>query len=237
MPTMSSLRSKPSLTPVTMLATSARARPCSARAWRSSLARSITIVPSATRGVSPLGTGWVSLPLGPSARTVRPSTWTFTPCGIGMGCLPIRDIWRSLPHVGEDFAAALLLARLAIGEHAAGGREQRHAHAGQDRGDLVVGHVHPASRGGDAHQARDHLLVGAAVLEIDPQRVLLGVLQDPEVLDEPLVLEQLGDTHLELGRRDVDLLVLGVAGVADAGQQVGDRIGSHGLPARLHDAR
>src|SRR6266850_3786807 len=174
MQTMSSLRSKTSLTPVTMLATSARARPCSARTRRSSPARSMTIVPSATRGVSPVGTGWVSLPLGPSARTVSPSTWIFTPCGIGIGSLPMRDMGGSLPHVGEDFAADLLLAGLAIGEHAAGGREQRHAHAGQDRRDLVVGHVHPPSRRGDTHQARDHLLVGGAVLEVDAQRALLG---------------------------------------------------------------
>src|SRR4029450_12664127 len=162
MPTMSSLRSKPSLTPVTMLATSARASPCSARTRRSSPARSMTMVPSATRGVSPVGTGWLSLPLGPSARTVRPSIWIFTPCGIGMGCLPMRDIEGSLPHAREDVAPALLLAGLAIGEHAAGGREQRHPHAGQDRGDLVVGHIDPPPRGGDAHQARDHLLVAAA---------------------------------------------------------------------------
>src|SRR5262245_34758458 len=236
MPTMSSLRSKPSLTPCTMLATSARARPCSARTCRSSLERSMTIVPSATRVVRPLGTGWVSLPLGPSARTLAPSTWTFTPCGIGMGSLPMRDIWIPLPHVGEDFAADLLLAGLAIGEHAAGGGEQRHAHPGQDRGDLVVGHVHPPARRGDAHQSGDHLLVGRAVLEVDAQRTLLGVLQHPVVLDEPLVLQELGDAHLELRRRDVHLLVLGVAGVADAGEQIGDRIASHGLPARFHDA-
>ena len=65
----------------------------------------------------------------------------------------------------------------------------------------------------------------APYLRYDAQRALLAVLQHAEVLDEPLVLEQLGDPHLELGGRDVHLLVLGVAGVADAGEQVGDRIG------------
>src|ERR1043166_9391746 len=145
MPMMSSLRSKPSLTPVTMLATSARARPCSARTWRSSLPRSITTVPSCIFGVRTIGTAWLSLPLGPSARTVLPSTATFTPWGILIGCLPMRDMSGSLPHVGEDFAADLLLARLAVGEHAAGGRQQRHAHAGQDGRNLVVGDVHPAA--------------------------------------------------------------------------------------------
>src|SRR5207245_5858144 len=216
MPMISSLRSKPSFTPCTMLAARARARPCRARTWRSSLPRSITTVPSCILGVRPAGTGWASLPLGPSARTVRPSTETFTPWGILIGCLPMRDMSAPLPHVGQDFAADLLLARLAVGEHSARGREQGDAHPGQDRGNLVVGDVHPASRRRHPHQARDHLLVAGAVLEIDAQRVLLGVVQHAEVLDEPLVLEQLGDAHLEPGRRDVDLLVLGVAGVADA---------------------
>src|SRR5258706_10547698 len=137
MPMISSFRSKPSLTPFTMLATSARARPCSARTSRSSLPRSITSVPSCIFGVRPAGTGWLSLPFGPSARTVLPSTATFTPWGILIGCLPMRDMRALLPHVGEDFAADLLLARLAVGEDAARGRQQPHAHAGQDRGNLV----------------------------------------------------------------------------------------------------
>src|SRR5215471_16819743 len=41
------------------------------------------------------GTAWLSLPLGPSARTVWPSTATLTPCGMGMGFLPIRDMAES----------------------------------------------------------------------------------------------------------------------------------------------
>src|SRR2546422_8071349 len=48
------------------------------------------------------------------------------------------------------------------------------------------------------------------------QRPLRRVLEQPEVLDEALVLQDLGDPHLEPRRRDVDLLVLGAARVADA---------------------
>src|SRR5262245_55566695 len=224
MPTISSLRSNPSLTPATMLATSARASPCKARTRRSSPLRSMTTVPLASRGVSPAGTGWASLPLGPSARTVRHATWTLTPGGIRTGCLPMRDIPGLLPHVGEDFAAHLLLASLAIGEHPARGRHQRHTHAGQDRGDLVVADVHAATGRRYPHQSRDHLLVARPVLEIHAQGALTAILEDAEVLDEPFVLEQFGDAHLEPGGRDVHLLVFGVAGVADAGEQVGDRI-------------
>src|SRR4051812_1491050 len=185
MPMISSLRSKPSFTPVTMLATRARARPCSARTSRSSLPRSITSVPSCIFGVRPAGTGWLSLPLGPSARTVLPSTAIFTPWGILIGCLPMRDMSGPLPHVGEDFAADLLLACLAVGEHAARGRQQGHAHTGLDRRNLVVGDVHAAARRRHPHQARDHPLVAGAILEIDAQRVLLAVVEHAEVLDEP----------------------------------------------------
>src|SRR5689334_22443505 len=159
MPMISSLRSKPSLTPLTMLATRARARPCSARTWRSSLPRSMTSVPSCIFGVRPAGTDCASLPLGPSARTVLPSTATFTPWGILIGCLPMRDMSAPLPHVGQDFAADLLLARLAVGEHAARGREQGHAHAGQDRGNLVVSDIDATARRRHPHQPRDHPLV------------------------------------------------------------------------------
>ena len=38
------------------------------------------------------GNGWTSLTFGPSALTPRSTTWTFTPCGITTGLLPMRDI-------------------------------------------------------------------------------------------------------------------------------------------------
>src|SRR2546426_7034572 len=227
MPTISSLRSKPSFTPDTMLAMSARVRPCRARIRRSSSGRPITSTPPSTLAERGAGIGWLSLPLGPSARTVPSVTCTFTPCGMGTGFLPMRDMSCPLPHVGEDFAADLLLAGLAIRHHALRRRHERHAHAGEDRRDPVVGDVDAPARRGHAHEAGDHLLVGAAVLEIDAQRVLLAVLEDAEVLDEALVLQQLGDADLQLAGGDVALLVLGTAGVADARQQVGDRIAAH----------
>ena len=49
------------------------------------------------------------------------------------------------------------------------------------------------------------------------------VLDDPEVLDEPLVLEDLGHAQLELRRWDVHLLVLGPAGVADTREEARSR--------------
>src|SRR2546425_3931239 len=177
---------------------------------------------------SPWGMDWESLPLGPSALTRPFSTWIFTPWGMTTGCLPIRDMVSLSPHVREDFAADLLLARLAVGQDTPGRGHDRHAHAPQDGRDRVAADVHAPARRRHAHQPRDHLLVGGAVLEIHAQRVLLLVLEHPEVLDEPLALEDLGHAQLEPGRRDVDLLVLGPAGIPDAGQEIGDRVASHG---------
>src|SRR3990167_10563308 len=173
MPTISSFFSKPSFTPVTMLATSARARPCSARTLRSSLAREMTTWSPSSFALSPAGTGWACLPFGPSARTVLPSTWTFTPCGMLTGFRPIRDIRPPSPHVGEDFAADLLLAGGPVGDDAARGRQERHPHAGQNRRDLVVRDVDPPARRGHAHEPGDHLLIPRAVLEVDAQHPLL----------------------------------------------------------------
>src|SRR5919108_5861405 len=154
MPTISILRSKPSFTPETMLATSARVRPCSARTLRSSSGRAMTTAGPSTFADSGAGMLCMSLPLGPSARTMPSVTWTLTPWGIGIGFLPMRDMSRSLPHVSEAFPADLLLAGLAVGDHALGGRHERHAHAGQDRGNLVVRDVDAPARGRHAHQAR-----------------------------------------------------------------------------------
>src|SRR4029434_1051233 len=228
MPTISSFRSNPSFTPVTMFATSARARPCSARTFRSSPLREMTSWLFSIFALSPAGTGCDSLPFGPSARITAPSRFTFTPCGMATGWRPIRDMRGLLPHVGEDFPADLLLARVAIGHPALRRRDQRHAHPGQDGRDLVAADVHAPPGRRDPDQPGDHLLVPHPVLEIHAQHPLLLVLEHPEVLDEALVLQQLGDAHLEPRAGDVHLLVLGPARVADTREHVGDRIASHG---------
>src|SRR5262245_43170792 len=235
-PTMSSRRSKPADTPVTMLATRARVRPCSARAVRASVSRLSTSCSRSSRAEMPAGTVWARRPLGPSARIIEPSMCTVTPRGMPMGCLPIRDM-AFLPDVGEDFAPDPFLAGGTARDDAPRGGQHGHPHPPQHAGDRVVGHIHAAPRSGHAHQSRDHLLVGRPVLEVDAQHALLAVFQHAEVLDEPLFLEDLGQADLELGGGDVDLLVLGAAGVANAREHVADGIAVHGLPARFHDAR
>src|SRR5713101_6381290 len=225
MPTISSLRSNPSLTPWTMLAMSERIRPCRARTVRWSELRPTVSTSRSTVTDRLPGTVWLSLPLGPSALTVWPSTATLTPCGTVMGFLPIRDMaCAPLPHVREDFPAQLLLFHVAVRHHPAGGGQDHHAHAAEDGGDLVLGHVHPPPGLRHPHEARDDPLAPRAVLEVHAEHSLLLVLDEAVVLDEALVFQDLGQPHLELGGRDVHLLVLGAARVADAREEVGDGI-------------
>src|SRR5690242_10851983 len=182
-----------------MLASSERVSPCRARTLRWSELRP-TVRTLASIFTDRLeGIGWLSLPFGPSARTVEPSTATFTPCGTAIGFLPIRDMasWL-LPDVGQHFAAQLLLADLAVGHDPVRGREDRDPHAREDRRDLVLGHVHAAAGLGDPHDTRDDLLVARPVLQVHAQGALLVVLDHPEVLDEPLVLQDLGHAQLEI---------------------------------------
>src|SRR5215218_578334 len=113
-----------------MLATSVRLRPCSARCSGWSLGRSTTMAPSSRRTITSLCRRRLSSPLGPFTLTVLPSSAMSTPAGIEMGLLPIRDICSlSLPDDGEQLAADLGRAGLAVGHHAARGAEQGHAEA------------------------------------------------------------------------------------------------------------
>src|SRR5512138_3383245 len=149
-----------------MFAISARARPCSARTFRSSPLREMTSWLFSIFALSPAGIGCDSLPFGPSARTTAPSRFSFTPCGMLTGLRPIRDMRGLLPHVGEDFPADLLLARVAAGHHTTRRRDQGHAHPGQDGRDPVAPHVDAAAGRRDPDQAGDHLLVAHPVLEV-----------------------------------------------------------------------
>src|SRR5438034_9174098 len=155
MPTTSSFFSKGAFTPVTMFWTSDRASPWRARTLRSSPAREMTTWVPSTFALSPGGRGWTSFPFGPSALTPPSTTWTFTPCGITMGFLPIRDIVRPSPHVGEDFPAHTLLPRIAVGDDAPRRRQEGDAHTTEDRRDPLAGDVHATPRRGHGEREDD----------------------------------------------------------------------------------
>src|SRR5206468_3723679 len=90
MPTISSSRVQPLVTPSTALLTSARASPCTADC--ESFSRIATRCPSCCSMRMPRGNCVSSLPFGPCTATVLPSIFTVTPLGSAIGFLPILDI-------------------------------------------------------------------------------------------------------------------------------------------------
>src|ERR1700690_3135555 len=87
---MSSSRVQPAVTPCTALNTSARVSPCTAACLSES--RFTCRTPSLVSREMPSAINAETLPLGPSTRTVLPSTLYFTPAGSGISFFPIRDI-------------------------------------------------------------------------------------------------------------------------------------------------
>src|SRR5882757_7673988 len=214
-------------------------------------------VPSFWTRVMPPGSMAVTLPLGPSTRTVLPLTVYLTPAGSGIGFLPIRDMMnpfvacelraafagrstaagklffvrypcrttktrmRQLPNFAENLAADTFAAGLTAGHDSLGGGHDGDAKATLDAADLIAPEVNTAAGTRDTLQIADDGFVVRAVLEIDAQDPLPILFGGLVVRDVTLFLEDAGDLGLELGCGDVELLVTGTDGVADAGQEVG----------------
>src|SRR6266516_3495571 len=235
--------SKPLVTPSTMLATSERVSPCSARFSRSSSGRRTRTTLSSRSSFIWRGISWVRVPLGPLTVTMSPSSSSSTPEGSWMGRWPIRDmllVSSPLPDVGEDLATDARLVGDTIGAQSLRGRDDRDAEAPEDPRQRFLLGIHAQPRLGDAAHAADRPLAVGAVLQVDPQhRADLGLLHC-EVRNVALRLEQPGDLHLDLGARHGDLVVVGHVGVAQARQHVRDwvrhRHRATPLPARLGDA-
>src|SRR5581483_12011458 len=243
MPTISSRRSNPSVTPRTMLATRARVSPWIARAVRCSAPRPTTRVPSATFTEQSSCTRSSRRPFGPWTSTCCPRTPTWTPRGIAIGFRPILDMRLALPRlpdVAEDLPPDLEPAGLPIREDPPGRGQGGHAHPAEHARDAVRRDVQPATGLRHPAQAADDPLLVRPVLHVQPEHALPLVLDHPEVLDQPLLLEDLGHPDLQLGGGHVHLLVLGQAAVPQPGQHVRDRIAHHRhggvlspLPGRL----
>src|SRR5579859_6253421 len=125
-----------------MFASRDRESPWMAFACWVSFARTTVRVPSAR---STFTSGWNvrrSSPLGPFTETSWPFTFTSTPFGTLTGSLPMRLIpASSLPHVCQDLAAEALLLRLAAGQQAGRGRDDRDAQAAEDPRHLRLARV------------------------------------------------------------------------------------------------
>src|SRR4051812_20935638 len=166
-----------------------------------------------------------TLPLGPSTAT-RPSwAFTFTLSGILMVSLPMRDMGLSLPDGGDELAAEVLLARLAVDQHAFGGGEDGDAEAVHHLGDLGVPHVAAQPRLRLPPDLADGGALALVVLEHDVEGALHVVLLEGHFADESLLAQHLADALLHLAGGEIELLQPRALRVADAGQEIGHRIG------------
>src|ERR1700756_4841056 len=117
-----------------MPATSDRSVPLIALASRDSSAASKLTLPSTTFTRTRSSSACFSVPSGPLTTIWPAATWASTPLARLTGMRATRDIWEisaSMPrpsgHVADDLAAHALHARLAVGHHALGGGDDRHA--------------------------------------------------------------------------------------------------------------
>src|SRR6266581_2990721 len=164
---MSSSFLKPSVTPITALATRLRARPWNLPSAGSSRSSVATIVPLSCANAMPGGTYWLNLPFGPCTSIAPGAIFTLTPFGSAIGFLPILDIIflpacgrasTHSPHVTEHFATDAGFPRGASGHHAPRGREDVRAQPAEHRRHVVDAEVHAAPRAADALDAGNHLL-------------------------------------------------------------------------------
>src|SRR4051812_30102819 len=137
---ISNFFSYPVVTPVTMLATNVRVRPCSDLLTRSSSGRETCNSPLSPRAtLIGSATRCSREPLGPSTVTSCPSTVTSTPSGIVTGSLPMRDISlpprpHFSPHVGDDFATHAITVRLPVGQKTLRRRDDGNAETAEHLG-------------------------------------------------------------------------------------------------------
>src|ERR1700688_687402 len=237
-PTRSSSRVKPPLTPWTMFATSVRVSPCRDRWMRALEGRSTVIVPVSTLMSIDGAKVRCSVPSEPvTLRRLPVSRATATPSGTGMGSLPIRDIRSDLPHERDDFAAQSGALRRASGHQTARGRDDRNTQSPEHSRDLGLARVHAQPGAADPAQAGERAPARASWLERDREHLHRRLAGDLVPVDEPFFGEHACDLDLHLRHRDLHGAVMGLVGVADAGEHVRDAVTGHGSPRALLDAR
>src|SRR3954467_1700196 len=151
-----------------MLASSARMVPDMALAWFE-LPSALKTICSPSFFTSTFGSAARAMvPSGPFTEICPAAMVRSTPFGMGTGYFAIRDRAAS-GNDAEHFAADAVGAGLAIGHHAARGRQDRHAQAVHDLRDVVAALVDAQARLRDALEPLDD---GAAGVVLEPDREL-----------------------------------------------------------------
>src|SRR5688572_7692911 len=195
---ISSFRSKPAVTPWTMLATSARTSPCSAFSCRASPSLVTTTWPFSTATATPSGTSIDSVPLEPLTETLRPFASTLTPEGTATGILPIRDIRPSLVDFAEDFAADPADAGGAVAHDAAARAQHVDSHPAQHGTKVVDAAIDATARLAHPADRLDDLFAVGAVLQLNPQRLARFPRNDFELNEEAFLNQHFADFVFDL---------------------------------------
>src|ERR1700733_5219443 len=129
------------------------------------------------------------------------------------------------PDFAQDFAAYAFAARLASGHHTLGRGEDADAESALHALDLIAAEVNAAAGARDAGEVADRCFVVCAIFQVNAQHVAAILFRGLVVGDIALFLQDAGDLGLQLGGRNVELLVPRADGIADAGKEVCYRIG------------
>src|ERR1700680_2450474 len=228
-PTRSSSRVKPPLTPCTMFATSVRVSPCRERWMRASEGRATVMIPPSTlMSIDGAKVRW-RVPREPvTLRRLPVSRATSTPVGTGIGSLPMRDIRKTSPHEGDDFAAESGALRSAPGHQTPRGGDDRHPQAAEHPGDLRLACVDAQPGPADPAEAGKGAPARAPRLQRHGEHLHGRLTGDFIAVNEAFLGEHARDLDLHLRHRDLHGAVMGRVGVADAGQHVRDAVTGHG---------
>src|SRR6266850_2725751 len=129
-----------------------------------------------------------------------------------------------LPDAKEVLATEPLVPRFDIGHDAARRRDDRRPHPTPYLGNLVAAQIEAASGLAHALDPLDDASLLGVVLEIDAEKALLLVVDRLVVVDELLLEQEAYELRLHIRGRNVHLLVLRLACVADARQEIRDGI-------------
>src|SRR5690606_38875837 len=206
-----------------MFATIARRVPVSGTS-DGSLADSCAWPSSMTMAI-PAGLAIDRVPLGPLTVTISGWMFSSTPLARTIGFLATRDmVVTPLSHEAQDFAADALLARLRIGHDAFGGGNDGNTEAAENLRQVVLAAVLAQTGAGEALELLDHRLA-FVVFQLDLELVLAATdIGDRGIQDVALVLQDLGDGHLDLGRRHLHRGLADRGRIANADEHVGDGI-------------
>src|SRR3954462_5482082 len=163
-----------------------------------------------------------------------------TPFGRSTGALAILDMSVSLLTSGydaQDFAALSDRTGLLVRHHALGRRHNHGAHAAENLRQLVLAPVDPQARPTDTLDAVNDR-ASLVILQADEQRRLAAVALGAKIRNVTFVLQYLDDGRLQFRRRHVHFGLASSLGIANARQQVGDRIGhAHSAPLTSSPSR